>query len=77
MIEWPDNLTVIQAAEYLNVSKRHVYDLVADGKIPHFHVGRLTRIPRAELDARLVNAHRHTSNLIPAAFQRKVTAGKR
>jgi excisionase family DNA binding protein len=41
-----DNLTVADVAAYLGVPKAVVYELVADGVLPVFRVGRLIRIPR-------------------------------
>jgi excisionase family DNA binding protein len=36
-------MTVDEVAKLMNVSSRHIYQLVKDGKIPHFHVGGAVR----------------------------------
>jgi excisionase family DNA binding protein len=46
-------LTVRELADYLRVSRRKAYELVAAGEVPSFRVGSSLRIPRAELDAQL------------------------
>jgi excisionase family DNA binding protein len=51
-------LTVRELADYLRVSRRKAYELVAAGEVPSFRVGSSLRIPRAELDAQLsASAH--------------------
>jgi excisionase family DNA binding protein len=37
-------LTVREVAELLGVSKRHIYEMIADGSLPAFQVGRSVRI---------------------------------
>ena len=37
-------LTVREVAELLGVSKRHIYEMIADGTLPAFQVGRSVRI---------------------------------
>ena len=51
--ERPDLLTVRELAEYLRVSLRTAYQLVADGEVPATRVGGQWRIPRAGLDSQL------------------------
>jgi excisionase family DNA binding protein len=49
-------LTVLELAEYLRVSRRKAYELVAKGDVPSIRVGTSYRIPRAELDRQLADA---------------------
>ena len=44
-------LTVADAAQWMQISKNKVYDLVARGELPCFRVGRVIRIFRDELIA--------------------------
>ena len=44
-------LTVAQAAQWLQISKNTVYELIRRGKLPHFRVGRGIRIFKDELIA--------------------------
>jgi excisionase family DNA binding protein len=37
-------LTVQEVAELLGVSDKHIYEMVADGTLPAFHVGRSVRL---------------------------------
>ncbi len=46
-----DVLTADEAAEYLRVSRKTLYRLVAAGKIPGQKVGRSWRFRRGDLDA--------------------------
>lgn len=48
-MEYPENLTVKQAAEFLNVSGRSVYRLLAEAQILGFKVRGSTRIPKKSL----------------------------
>lgn len=43
-------LSIKQVAERLNMSRTKVYGLIAGGVIASFKVGRLTRVPRQELE---------------------------
>jgi excisionase family DNA binding protein len=47
--EW---FTIEEAAEYLRVSKRTIYKLTADGRLPAFHIGleRHRRFRQEDLD---------------------------
>jgi len=47
---FPPVMTVDQVAEYLQVSKRKVYDLAATGEIPAAKVGDQWRFYRPEVD---------------------------
>lgn len=40
-----------QAAEMLGLSRKKIYDLMADGSIANFHIGRSRRIKVSELQA--------------------------
>lgn len=42
--------TVERLAQHWECSADHIYDLVQEGKLRHFRVGRLIRIPRAEVE---------------------------
>ena len=42
-------LTVIEAVKVLGVCERKVRGLIAEGKLPHFRVGRSVRIPWQQL----------------------------
>jgi excisionase family DNA binding protein len=42
-------MTVVEAAEYLAVSRGSVYNLMRSGAITSLHIGRARRIPFAEL----------------------------
>ena len=44
-------LTVAEAAQWLQISKNTVYELIRRGKLPHFRVGRGIRIFKDELIA--------------------------
>lgn len=46
-----DNMTVIEVAEYLRVSRQTVYIMIRGGKIPHFRVGNKVRVKRSDLEA--------------------------
>jgi excisionase family DNA binding protein len=47
--EPPDVLTMHEAAEFLRVSARTLWDMVQDGQIPSFRVGRQHRFSRKVL----------------------------
>ena len=46
-------LTVKQAAEYLGLSVKGVYDMAAAGKLPVARIGRVVRIDLQALEANL------------------------
>jgi excisionase family DNA binding protein len=54
----PQVMTVDQVAEYLQVSKRKVYDLAAAGDIPAAKVGDQWRFYRPEIDRWLTSLSR-------------------
>lgn len=43
-------MTLLEAAEYLQVSKETMYRLVKKNKIPHFKMGRIIRFSKEELN---------------------------
>ena len=43
--------SVQQAAEYIDASKREVYNLIARGDLPRIQHGRRTKIDKRDLDA--------------------------
>lgn len=45
------DLSIGEAADLMNVSKKTVYRLIVAGKLAHYLVGRKIRITRAALDA--------------------------
>lgn len=47
-------MTVDEVAELVNVSSRHIYQLVKDGKIPHYHIGSALRFDPDEVKKWLV-----------------------
>lgn len=48
--QWPDLLTVTEAAGYTNTSERFARRLVSDRRVPVVKLGKHVRIPRAALD---------------------------
>ena len=50
----PELLTLRELAKYLRVSMRTAYQLASDGALPAVKVGGQWRIPRAELEQRLL-----------------------
>lgn len=44
-------LTVAEVAKLLHVSRNHVYELIAFGKLRSLRMGRAIRVPRTALDA--------------------------
>lgn len=53
----PPDMSLLDAAEYLNVSQNNVRGMIADGTLPAYRVGgrrgRLIRLRRSEIDAAL------------------------
>lgn len=45
----PRMLTVIEVAKRLRVSKMTIYRMIDRGEIEHVRIGRIVRIPAAEL----------------------------
>jgi excisionase family DNA binding protein len=64
LAELPDVLTAEEAAGFLQCSTWLVYDLVKKGQLAGLRLGRLVRIPKAEL-ARFIGAEREEAG--PAA----------
>ena len=56
--DFPPVMTVDQVADYLQVSKRKVYDMAAAGDIPAAKVGDQWRFFRPEIDRWLVGLSR-------------------
>ena len=50
---FPDVLTVPEASELLGVCTKTLYKLIREGKIKKVNVGRLFRIPKANISAYL------------------------
>jgi excisionase family DNA binding protein len=48
-------LTVREVVELLGVSKTHVYEMVADGRLPSFRLGRSIRIDASDIAELLRN----------------------
>lgn len=46
----PDVMTVVEVAEFLRCSERHVHYLVATEQLPSFKIGDLRRFRRADLE---------------------------
>lgn len=55
-------LTVAEAAEWLQISKNKLYELIARGELPCFRVGRAIRIFKDELIAFLRRLQRGQSD---------------
>ena len=54
-IEGGQCITVAEAVRYLGICERKVRGLIAEGKIPHYRIGRSVRIPWPELKEWLRN----------------------
>jgi excisionase family DNA binding protein len=52
----PELLRAEEAAAWLGISKGTLYELIRRGDIPHISIGRLVRIPRAALVAKVTEA---------------------
>jgi excisionase family DNA binding protein len=51
--DWPELLRVEEAATLLDISRGVAYDLVRRGELPSIRLGRLLRIPRSGLIAKM------------------------
>ncbi len=51
--EWPEVLTINQAAEYLQVAVRTIYRLIDGGDLKAAKVGRVWRVRKVDLDTYL------------------------
>jgi excisionase family DNA binding protein len=49
-------LTVVQAAQYLQISRSSLYRLIASGQLPTVRIGRSRRVCREDLDAFIAQA---------------------
>jgi len=50
-------LTIPETAEILKVSRQTVHSLINSGQIRRYKIGRLTRIPAADVDALIGGGH--------------------
>jgi excisionase family DNA binding protein len=50
-VELEDALTVPEVAKLLRMSRQTIYNMIRDGKIPHFRIGNKVRFTRTDLDA--------------------------
>ena len=50
-MELEDALTVPEVAKLLRMSRQTIYNMIRDGKIPHFRIGNKVRLTRTDLDA--------------------------
>jgi excisionase family DNA binding protein len=50
-VELEDALTVPEVAKLLRMSRQTIYNMIREGKIPHFRIGTKVRFNRADLDA--------------------------
>jgi len=55
MPDTPEVMTVLQAAKYLQISPRRMYELAQRGEVPVTKIGKLWRFTRPELLAWLAN----------------------
>lgn len=51
--EFPALLNISDVQEILGVGRNTAYSLVRSGKIKHLRIGRLIKVPKAELEAYL------------------------
>ncbi|HEV2808915.1 MAG TPA: helix-turn-helix domain-containing protein [Acidimicrobiales bacterium] len=49
--EFPGMMSTAEVARFLGVTKRHVYRLVQEGRVPHYKWGRLLRFHPGEIAA--------------------------
>lgn len=59
-------VTVEDAAEYLELSRSKVYELLADGELPSVRIGRSRRVSVSDLEE-FVARHREPVNGVGAA----------
>ncbi len=50
-MELEASMTVPEVAKLLRMSRQTIYNMIREGKIPHFRVGTKVRFNRADLDA--------------------------
>lgn len=46
-----ETMTVPEVAELLRVTRQTIYNMVRNGKIPHFRVGAKVRFNRSDIEA--------------------------
>jgi len=66
-------LTTTEAAEYLRLKERKVYELIAEGAIPCTKVTGKWLFPKCELDHWLASSLVRPRGLIPAPYQSDLT----
>ena len=50
-MELEASMTVPEVAKLLRMSRQTIYNMIREGKIPHFRIGNKVRFNRADLDA--------------------------
>jgi putative molybdopterin biosynthesis protein len=50
-VELEASMTVPEVAKLLRMSRQTIYNMIREGKIPHFRIGTKVRFNRADLDA--------------------------
>lgn len=50
-MELEASMTVPEVAKLLRMSRQTIYNMIREGKIPHFRIGSKVRFNRADLDA--------------------------
>ncbi len=50
-MELEASMTVPEVAKLLRMSRQTIYNMIREGKIPHFRIGTKVRFNRADLDA--------------------------
>lgn len=50
-MELEASMTVPEVAKLLRMSRQTIYNMIREGRIPHFRVGTKVRFNRADLDA--------------------------
>ncbi len=46
-----ENMTVLEVAQFLRVSRQTIYNMVREGKVPHFRGANKVRSKRADIEA--------------------------
>lgn len=69
MSEWPDIMKVKTAAKYCDCGLNEMYELIAQGRVPHVHIGTngkegvgTIRVHRRELDSFVSESHKHDAS---------------
>lgn len=50
-MELEASMTVPEVAKLLRMSRQTIYNMIREGRIPHFRIGSKVRFNRADLDA--------------------------